>query len=63
MIIVQAVVIYLVAYLAGLLCFGALNLVMEVDVFKDSAIAAFGAAAWTLLAAFMVGWSQRGNGV
>ena len=59
--IVQATVVYLVAFVVGLIFFGALNLVFDIDVMRASASAAFGASAWTVVSALIIGWAQRKN--
>ena len=61
LLIVQAMIVYLLAFVAGLICFGALNLVFDIDVMRASASAAFGASAWTVVSALIIGWAQRKN--
>ena len=61
LLVVQAAVVYLVAFVAGLIFFGALDLVFDIDVMRTSAIAASGASAWTIIAALALEVVKRKN--
>ena len=41
---IQAVVVYMVAFFAGLIFFGAINLVIDIDVLKNASVFALGAS-------------------
>lgn len=61
LLVVQATIVYLLAFVAGLIFFGALNLVFDIDVMRTSAIAALGASAWTIIAALILEVVKRKN--
>jgi len=52
---IQAVVVYMVAFFAGLIFFGAINLVIDIDVLKNASILALGASTWTVVSAIIIG--------
>lgn len=53
---IQAVVVYMVAFFAGLIFFGVINLVIDIDVLKNASILALGASTWTVVSAIIIGW-------
>lgn len=55
LIIIQAILVYLVAFCAGFILFGVFNLVVDVDVLKNASIFALGASAWTVISAIIIG--------
>ena len=61
LIIIQAVLVYLMSFVAGLICFGAINLVMDINVIKDASILALGASLWTVISAIIIGWVRYRN--
>jgi len=55
LIIIQAILVYLIAFCCASIFFAVINLVVDIDVLKNSSVFALGASTWTVVSAIIIG--------
>lgn len=54
MIMIQSILVFLISFIAGLILFGAINILFDIDVVKNAGLMGMGASLWTILSVKMI---------